>query len=226
MIAAPFRYKAVLLDIDGTLLDSNDAHATAWIDVLTSNGHAVDFKTIRALIGKGGDKLLREAVNVDSESSHGKQLSEQRQQLFAESLLADLQPMAGARALLKRLQRDGLALVIATSAGSKELELLLKQAGVDDLIDASAGSGDVEASKPDPDIVQAALQRCGCAPHEVFMIGDTPYDIESATRAGVAAVALRCGGWWTDEELDGALEIADDPADLLDRLDRLAFYQR
>lgn len=214
----PRVFKAVLLDIDGTLLDSNDAHAHAWVEVLTRHGHDVSFEIIRPLIGKGGDKLLREAVDVDSESAHGQAMTEERQQLFKSRYLSTLQATQGARELLERLQALGLELVIATSAGADELRDLLKQAGIDDLIDAAAGSSDAQESKPDPDIVQAALAKCRHAPHEVFMLGDTPYDIEAAAVAGVISVALRSGGWWTDADLAGAVWVANDPADLLAHL--------
>jgi phosphoglycolate phosphatase-like HAD superfamily hydrolase len=110
---------------------------------------------------------------------------------------------------------EGLTLVIATSAGSDEMRALLERAGVADLIEDATSSRDVESSKPDPDVVGAALRKGRLRADEVVMIGDTPYDIEAATRLDVPTVALRCGGWWDDYALSGAVAIYDDPADLL-----------
>ena len=211
--------KAVLIDVDGTLLDSNEAHAHAWIDVLRRHGHDVSLDKVRSLIGKGGDKLLEETVGFDDETPEGKRMADERRDLFVERFLPDLRPTRGARALLERLRDDGLQLVIATSASGEELHGLLKQAGVDDLIHDAASSNDAEGSKPDPDIVLAALDKAGVKGDEAVMLGDTPYDIDSARKAGVRTIALRCGGCWKDAALGGAAAIYDDPAALLAALD-------
>ena len=218
MPASPVR--AVLIDVDGTLLDSNDAHACAWVDVLRDNGYDAPFDQVRALIGKGGDKLLAEVVGIDDASEEGKRLSKERRARFEAASLAALKPTNGARALLEKLRDDGLQLVVATSAGGDELQGLLKQAGVDDLIHDAASSTDAEDSKPDPDIVAAALHKAGVRPDEAVMLGDTPYDVESAGKAGVQTIALRCGGWWQDDVFGDAAAIYDDPAALLAALDR------
>ena len=114
----------------------------------------------------------------------------------------------------KRVQQHK-AVVIATSAGDDEMDALLRQAGVGDLIPKRTSSDDADRSKPDPDIVLATLQQTGSAPDHTVMIGDTPYDVEAARRAGVRAIALRCGGHWSDVDLEGAIHIVDDPAGLL-----------
>ena len=118
--------------------------------------------------------------------------------------------------MLERMLADGLILVVATSAGD-ELSALLKQAGLADLIEVAATSDDAEKSKPDADIVQAALAKAGIEAHHAIMLGDTPYDIQAASAAGVGTVALRSGGSWKDPDLAGAIGIYDDPADLLSR---------
>lgn len=210
--------KGVLIDIDGTLLDSNDAHTRAWLAVLRPTHPDVSYEQIRSLIGKGGDKLLSETVGIDDESDEGKALGDARRALFKNEMLATLRPTRGARDLLQRLRDDGLLLVIATSAGGSELEGLLRQAGVDDLIHEATTSSDSEHSKPDPDIIDAALKKAGLAADEVVMIGDTPYDIESASKAGVRTIALRCGGHWSDADFVGAAAIYADPAALLEGL--------
>ena len=139
-----------------------------------------------------------------------------KQELFAERL-PRLQPTRGARALVAHLRERGKTMVVATSAGSEEMHAILRQAGVADLIARRTSSDDAEESKPDPDIVLAALRRAGAAPDATVMIGDTPYDIEAARRAKIDAMALRCGGYWPDGSLGGALAILDDPEALLQR---------
>ncbi len=209
---------AVLLDIDGTLLDSNDAHAASWREVFVRAGHDIAFERVRALVGKGGDKLLHELIGVDDESDEGRRLTDRRRALFMRDYLPALEPTRGARALLQRLRDAGMRRVIASSAGGEELAALLRQAGVDDLVDDAATSSDAAASKPDPDIVAAALRKAGVPAARAVMIGDTPYDIEAARAAAVACIALRCGGW-SDEALAGAAAIYDDPQQLLERID-------
>ncbi|AKF03037.1 hydrolase, haloacid dehalogenase-like family [Sandaracinus amylolyticus] len=204
----------MLLDVDGTLLDSNDAHARSWVDVLRSEGFDVAFERVRRLIGKGGDKLVPELTGIDPESERYHAISERRAERFLEHYLPSLRPFPGVRALVERLRRQGLALVVATSSRAKEADALLEAAGVADLLARRTSSDDADESKPDPDIVQAALRRAKLAPSEAILIGDTPYDLEAAARAGVAMIALRCGGW-DDASLAGAIAIYDDPADLL-----------
>ncbi|MEO5818545.1 MAG: HAD family hydrolase [Gemmatimonadaceae bacterium] len=205
--------RVVLFDIDGTLVDSNDAHTRAWIGALAEHGYEVLFEQLRPLIGMGGDKLLPTLVGLDHESGEATRIGETRRELFKRELPM-LRPTRGARDLLALLESEGLELVIATSAREEEVQLLLEQAGVADLITAKASADDAERSKPDPDIVQAALRKSGRYAGHSLMIGDTPYDIAAASGARVPAIALRCGGWWSDDDFRGAIAIYDDPGDL------------
>ena len=212
--------RAVLIDIDGTLIDSNDAHAYAWVDTFREAGRDdIPFERVRPLIGMGGDKLLPTASGIDKESEEGKRLSARRTEIFLGRYLPTLRPFPKARDLLVRMRDDALTLVVATSAEEQEMKALLDQAGVAGLIEDRTTSGDAERSKPDPDIVHAALDRAGHPAAETLMLGDTPYDIEAAGRAGVALVAFRCGGWWTDDDLAGAAAIYDGPEELLAKFD-------
>jgi HAD superfamily hydrolase (TIGR01509 family) len=211
----------VLLDIDGTLLDSNDAHARAWVRAFPEHGYVVPFEAIRPLIGKGGDKLIPELTGLDPDSGEAKRLSETRSEIFREHELPTLRATPGARELLEHMRARGLELVVATSAKADEVRALLEQAGVADLIEASSSADDVERSKPDPDIVRAALSAVRRPASHSLMLGDTPYDVEAATRARVPIIALRCGGW-DDAALHGATEVYDDPADLLRNYERSA----
>lgn len=208
--------QGVIFDIDGTLVDSNDAHAQSWVDTFAKAGYDVPFDIVRPLIGMGADKLLPKTIGVSHESAEGKKLIERRSGIFRENFLPRLRPFPGTRALVQRVRSDGLKPVVATSAKEGELKGLLKAAQVEDLMEEKATASD--RSKPDPDIVEAAIRESGIAPANLVMIGDTPYDIEAATRAGVRAIGFRCGGW-ADATLKGAIEIYDGPADLLARYD-------
>jgi HAD superfamily hydrolase (TIGR01509 family) len=211
-----------LLDVDGTLLNSNDAHAEAWVETFAEYGIHRSFSEVRPLIGMGADQLLPRLTGVEADSDFGHAIAERRSKLFLKSYLPKLAPCRGARSLLERMRRHGLVLTVATSASEQELEQLLRQAGVEDLIEEATSSDDAESSKPAPDIVEAAIRRSGLRPEELLMLGDTPYDISASRRAGVATVAVRCGGF-TDEELAGAIAIYDDPAALLADYDRSPF---
>ncbi|CAN5800862.1 HAD family hydrolase [soil metagenome] len=213
---------AVILDIDGTLIDSNDAHARAYEDAGRELGFDIPFERVRPLIGKGGDKVLPEVTGIEEDSPDGERITERKGEIFRERYLPTLKPLPGARQLLHRFRDDTMKLVIATSAGKDDLKGLLEQAGVADLIQDATSADDAEESKPDPDIVLAALKQAGFPPEEIVMIGDTPYDVEAATRAGVRIVGVRCGGWG-DQDLQGAIAVYDHPADLLDRYDESPF---
>jgi HAD superfamily hydrolase (TIGR01509 family) len=210
------RISAVLFDVDGTLIDSNAAHAETWAQALTEHSCPRDAVQVRPLIGMGSDKLLPVIAGLEAESREGRAIARRKQELFAERL-PRLEPTRGARALVAHLRERGKTIVVATSAGSEEMNAILHQAGVADLIASRTSSDDAEESKPDPDIVLAALRRAGAAPDAAVMIGDTPYDIEAARRAKIGTIALRCGGYWPDGSLGGALAILDDPETLLQR---------
>jgi len=213
------RIRAVLFDIDGTLLDSNDAHAHAWLDALRGHGKDVPFDLVRSKIGKGSDKLLMEVAGIDDKSPEGKLLDDRRTAVFKAHYLPDLGPTPGARALVERLRSRRIARAIVTSSGSDELADLMRQAAVANMFDVLITSDDADNSKPDPDLVAAALEKLGVGPREAVMIGDTPYDITAAARAGVSTIAFRSGGW-KDRDLDGAIAIYDHPADLLARIEQ------
>lgn len=206
--------ETVVFDVDGTLTDSNGAHAGTWTQAFLERGVAVDEQEVRRLIGMGGDKLIPAVAHVEAESATGKAIAARKKELF-DALLPTLGPTPGARELLEYLRARGIDLVIATSADEREVKALLLRAGVDELIPERSSKDDAERSKPDPDIVQAALTRAQARPELTLMVGDTPYDVEAARRAGIDVVALRCGGYWSDRELRGAMDIFDDPAALL-----------
>lgn len=219
------RRRVALLDVDGTLIDSNDQHAQAWVDVGREFGIEIDFAHVRRLIGMGGDKVLPAVTGLREDDPQGEKIKERRGEIFRSVYLPELRPFPQARELLERLREDGWTLVVATSASKEDMDGLLKQAGIRDLIEEKTSSGDAEESKPDPDIVQAALKAADATADEAVMLGDTPYDVEASGRAGVPCVALRCGGWG-DAELRDAVAIYDDPADLLARYGESPFARR
>jgi HAD superfamily hydrolase (TIGR01509 family) len=208
--------RAVILDVDGTLVDSNGAHARAWVDAFAEHGIAVSFERVLRSIGMGGDKLMPEVAGITEDSPLGARISTRRGEIFRQTYFPAVRPFPRVRELLQRFKDDGFRLAVASSAKEEELDPLLERAAVRDLVQAKTSSDDAENSKPEPDIVSAALKEAKVGPRSAVMLGDTPYDVEAARRAGVRIVALECGGW-RREDLEGAAEVYAGPADLLAR---------
>lgn len=216
---------AVILDVDGTLVDSNDAHARAWVEAFSEHGITVAFDHVRRCIGMGGDKLMPEVSRLEEDSTQGSRIAERRGEIFKSRYLPDIRPFPGVRELLARLKADGFLLAVASSAKEDELGPLLDRAGVTDLISRTTSSDDAENSKPDPDIVIAAVKKSGAGKARATMIGDTPYDIAAAKRAGIDIVGVECGGW-TRDALAGAVAVYRDPSHLLEEYDASVFARR
>ena len=210
--------KAVLFDVDGTLVDSNDAHAAAWVKAFTEHGVTVDPVHVRRCIGMGGDKLMPEVSGLSEDSLQGVAIAARRGEIFMNEFVPALKPFKDADDLVAAVKAIGLTAVAASSAKEDELRALLELSDTTSLMDDSTSSDDAEQSKPAPDIIDAALRRAKASPAEAVMIGDTPYDIQAARRAGVKTIAFRSGGW-SDADLEGAVEIYDGPWDLLAKLD-------
>lgn len=203
----------MILDIDGTLLDSNDAHANAWKSSLEKHGHIFSFEEVRRCIGMGADQLLPALVGIESDSEAGKAIIKERGRIFQHDSLADLKAFPEAKEMVEEFSNLGLKICVATSSNQKDLKSFLKIIGIESWIDIAVTSDEVSKSKPAPDLILAALEKSGLAAGECVMIGDTPYDIRAAKEAGVHTVAFRCGGWG-DQSLSGASEIYGGPADL------------
>ena len=200
--------------MDGTLIDSNGAHSETWAQALREHGIDAPLQEIRRAIGMGGDKILPAFAHVSEDSNTGQAIARRKKELFG-ARLPELKPTRGARELIQFLSERQVDVVIAASADDGDVRALLRRAGVDDLLPDRASKGQVSASKPDADIVHAAMARTGARPKHTALVGDTPYDIEAAERAGIDAIAVRCGGYWTDNSLRGAVAIFDDPGALL-----------
>lgn len=210
--------RAVIFDIDGTLIDSVDFHAKAWVEAFETFGHALLYDRVRRQIGKGGDQLMPVFLPEAEIARIGKDLEDHRARLLRERYLPLFKPFEGVRALFERVLADGKQVALASSAKGQELERYKVIARIEDLIDAETSSDDAEKSKPHPDIFQAALAKLGMAPERAIVVGDTPYDAEAAARAGMRTIGVRCGGW-SDAELKqaGCTAVYADPADLLAR---------
>jgi HAD superfamily hydrolase (TIGR01509 family) len=210
--------QAIILDVDGTLIDSNDEHAHTWVRVLREAGYNVSFEQVRALIGMGGDNLLPKTAHIEKDSEEGKRISKRYLEVFKSDYLPHLRAFPGTRELAAHLRKQGMRVVIGSSSESEVLDTLLEIAGVTEFVEQSVSSKDAKNSKPDPDTVVVALDKLKLPPENVIMLGDTPYDISAADKVGVKTIALRCGGW-SDDDLGAAIAIYDDPVDLLAHYD-------
>jgi len=209
--------QAIIFDIDGTLVDSVDLHARAWQEAFRHFGHEVTFEEVRSQIGKGSDKLIPHFLSAEENKRIGEQLDKFRGDLWKSEYLHQVKPFPKVRELFLRIQQDGKQIVLASSAKGDELKTYKKIANIEDLTQEETSSDDVENSKPDPDVIHAALEKLGNPdPDDVVMVGDTPYDAEAARKAGVRTIGVLCGGF-PEEELRkaGAVAIYNGPAELL-----------
>jgi HAD superfamily hydrolase (TIGR01509 family) len=210
--------RAVLFDIDGTLIDSNYLHIDAWQRALAGSGHAVDAWKIHRAIGKDS-ALLLEALVGDAAEKISDAASKAHSEFYGE--MSDrLRPFDGARELIAELARRRITVVLATSAPEDELKTLRAVLDVDDHLTDVTSSEDVATAKPDPDIVAVALERAGASADDAVFVGDTIWDVQAAGRAGVATIGVHSGGVSEEELLAaGAVEVYADVRDLLTHLD-------
>jgi HAD superfamily hydrolase (TIGR01509 family) len=215
--------KALIFDIDGTLVDSVDLHAKAWQEAFEHFGHEFSLDQIRMQIGKGGDQLLPVFLSKDEIEKRGKEIEEFRGKLFKSKYLKQVKPFPKVRELFEKAQSYGLKIALASSAKADELEDYKRIANIADLVDTETSSSDAERSKPHPDIFEAALEKLGpdVKPSEAVVIGDSPYDAQAAHKAGISTVCVRCGGFPEDNlKQAGCVAIYDDPQDLLEHFEQ------
>ncbi len=219
---------ALLLDLDGTLVDTNPFHVELWGKALKKLGYHVAPDRIFAEIGKGGDNVVPSLLGKDAEQKHGEELRNAYMDLFKSEIKQRKTPVfPGAVDLLKTLRARKIKTCLATSSSKEQLDLIQQSAGVTftDLTDAFTTSDDAKKSKPAPDIVTAAAAKLKVSPAECAMLGDTPHDATSAKHAGVVTIAVTCGGHNAEDLLSaGARLVFRDCADLLSHLDD-AFYR-
>ena len=209
--------KAVIFDVDGTLVDSVDLHARAWQEAFAHFGKQFDFERVRYQIGKGGDQLMPVFLSKEELGEFGEELEKYRGELFKREYLPEVKGFPGVRELFQRVKAEGLKVALASSAKGDELKTYKKLARIEDLVEEETSADDAEKSKPHPDIFEAALERLeGVRPAEAVVVGDTPYDAEAAGKAGLKTIGLLSGGF-PEEDLRaaGCVRIYRDAAELL-----------
>lgn len=207
--------EAVLFDVDGTLIDSNYLHSVTWWESFARKGHHVPMADIHRAIGMGSDQLLDALLPAGRDRAADSELTAGHDALFS-VYWSRLRPLPGASDLLRACKARGLRVVLATSAGTDELQAMQAVLGADDAIDEVTTSADVEQSKPAPDIVQVALRKAEVDPARAVFVGDTVWDVKACQQAGVRCIAVLTGGICRDElAAAGADEIYAGPRDLL-----------
>ncbi|HVW08895.1 MAG TPA: HAD family hydrolase [Bryobacteraceae bacterium] len=209
--------KAIIFDIDGTLIDSVDYHAEAWQKVLRRHGIEVEYESVRNQIGKGGDKLMAVFLSPAQIKREAKQIEQERGELFRREYLPKVKPFPALHQLFERLKRDRIKIALASSAKRDELEAYKQITGIGPYLEAATSSDDAAESKPDPGIFLAALNGLrGVEPSQALVVGDTPYDAEAAARAGMPAVGVLCGGFAPEKLIAaGCRKLYRDPEELL-----------
>jgi HAD superfamily hydrolase (TIGR01549 family) len=210
--------KAVIFDIDGTLLDSNDAHAESFVAAFKKFGKPVSFVELKWLIGMGADKILEKYLTEKEISEFGDALTEYRKRIFLRDYLPQIKTFPKLRALFRKLAADGKKLALASSASDEELEKYHKLLKIDDLLDKETSSDDAEESKPDPDIFLAALGKLkNIEKKAALVVGDTPYDAEAAGRAKLRIIGVKSGGWSRAKLLEkGCSEVYEDIGEIFE----------
>lgn len=211
-----------VLDIDGTLVDTNYQHAIAWYRAFRRHGIVLPIWRIHRHIGMGGDQLVGALTDERTEDEKGDDIRSDEKELYFE-LIEEVEPMAGSRELIEQLRRRGHTVILASSAKADEVDHYLDLLDARELADAWTTSADVESTKPAPDLVSAALERAGGSPDDAVMVGDTTWDVEAAAKAGVPTLAVRTGGFAVAELEDaGATAVFESVVELCENLDRTA----
>jgi HAD superfamily hydrolase (TIGR01509 family) len=211
--------KAVLFDIDGTLLDSVDLHAESWVQTFAHFGILADFREVRSHIGEGADRLLPAFLPKGASKARKKEIEDYRSHLFKTDFLPRVQPFPKVKELFERIKKDGRKVALASSCTEEEIAEYEKIAAISDIVDCESTSDDARSSKPAPDIFLKAVERVApTTAHECVVIGDTHFDGEAARKAGIPFIGVLCGGSSERRLTDaGAIAVYKDPADLLIR---------
>jgi HAD superfamily hydrolase (TIGR01549 family) len=213
--------KAIIFDIDGTLVDSVDLHARAWQEAFRHFGREVEFERVRHQIGKGGDQLMPVFFSAEELERFGEEMEKFRGDLYKREYISRVRAFPQVRELFERIRQDGKRIALASSAKKDELKVYKDLAGITDLIEEETSADDAERSKPHPDIFEAALASLGdVTADEAIVVGDTPYDAEAAGKINLRTVGVLCGGFpEAGLRAAGCAHIYRDPADLLARYD-------
>jgi HAD superfamily hydrolase (TIGR01509 family) len=214
--------KAVIFDIDGTLVDSVDLHARAWQETFSKFGREIEFEKVRHQIGKGGDQLMPVFFSKEELDKFGDEMEKYRGELYKRAYLSHVRPFPAVRALFERIRRDGKRIALASSAKEDEVKIYKDLVNVADLVEEESSADDAARSKPHPDIFAAALSRLGDVDaSDAIAIGDTPYDAQAAGKINIKTIGVLCGGFPEAElRAAGCIAIFNDPADLLARYEQ------
>ena len=213
--------KAVLFDVDGTLIDTVDLHAQAWVEALRHFDVETTFEDMRLQIGKGGDQLLQGLLPPGRIEDEADKIQSFRSELFKRSYLPQARSFPGVRELFEQIRSRGQRIVLASLSKAEEVEAYKEIAGIADLVDDATSSDDAERSEPFPDMFKAAFDKLDLmSPTEAMVVGDMPYDAEAARQAGLATVGVLCGGFAEDAlRAAGCVAIYRDPRHLSEAYD-------
>jgi phosphoglycolate phosphatase-like HAD superfamily hydrolase len=218
--------KAVLSDIDGTLVQSNWLHAAAWRDAFAAIGINLELEQVRRQIGKGGEELIPVFVPWWKRRAVEEPLKTYRKFIFQTDYLPKVTPFPRVRDLFLRMKRAGIQRALASSCKKDELDVYKSIASISDLVDEETSADDADRAKPHPDVFQATLDKLGLKPSQTLALGDTPYDAEAAGKANVWTVGVTTGGWSKEDLLAaGCVEVWKDVAELLENFDQSAFVR-
>lgn len=207
--------RAVIFDLDGTLVDSNDLHVDAWQETFRHFGKEFPQEELRRQIGKGGDQYLPEFLNARELREIGPEVEKFRGALFKKNYLEKVQPFPGVRELFEKLRNDGKRIALASSGNGDEVEHYVKLLKIGDLIEGQTSKSEVKHSKPHPDVFTSVLHLLQLPATEAIAVGDTPYDVRAAKKIELATIGFLCGGFPEDElRASGAIALYRDPADL------------
>ena len=209
-----------ILDVDGTLVDTNYQHALAWYRAFRDHGIVLPIWRIHRHIGMGGDQLVGALTGPDVERRHGEAIRSRESECYSE-MIGEVEVMRDASETIRELRERGHTVVLASSAKPAEIEHYIELLDARELADGWTSAADVQATKPQPDLVNAALECAKAQPEQAVMVGDSPWDVQAASRAGVQTIAVMTGGF-AKEELRhaGAIEVYESVAQLRDQLNR------
>jgi len=203
---------ALTVDIDGTLVDSNYQHVIAWQRAFERHGHRAEAWIVHRYVGKGGDKMVASVAGDDAETSHGDSIRETEAEEFR-GLIGEVRPFEGASEFVGSMKSKGFTVVLASSAKGEEVDHYLDLLDLREAVDGFTTSADVDATKPEPNLIEAALEKAGT--RDALMIGDSIWDVEAARRSDLESLAVMTGGFSKGELLAaGALDVQPSLADL------------
>jgi HAD superfamily hydrolase (TIGR01509 family) len=213
--------EAALLDVDGTLIDTNYHHTLAWFRAFEQHGVVLPLWRIHRAIGMGGDQLVPALVGKEADDEKGDDIRDARDSLY-QDLIGEVEPLHGSRELISELKERGVTVVLASSSPKDELDHYLELLDARELADAWTTKDDVESTKPEPDLVNAALDKAGTG--NAVMVGDTRWDVEAAAKAGIDTACVMTGGWSAQELHEaGAVAVFESVDELRERLDETPF---